>query len=65
MHQGIAVQELDGAAGAQRPLPFHAEEAGRLDGQERAQALAAAEGSMPHGSHEPGRPGDLARSGFV
>ena len=62
MHQGIAVQKLDRAAGAQGPLPFRSEEARCLDGQEGAQALAAPKGSVTHGGHEPGRPGNAALS---
>ncbi|MFL5024640.1 MAG: hypothetical protein ACJ8DW_20580, partial [Microvirga sp.] len=63
--QGIAMQELDGAACPQGPLPFHSEEAGCLDGQERTQALATSQDCMTHSGHEAGRPGNLARSGFV
>ena len=65
MDQRIAVQKLDRRAGAQRPLARAPEQAGGLDGEERAQPLAAAEHRVPHGGDEARRPRQLAGPGVV
>jgi hypothetical protein len=59
------MQELDCASRPQGALPLPAQEAGRLDGEEGPQALAAAQGRMPHGRQETGGAGDLAGAGIV
>ncbi len=65
MDQRIAVQAFDRAGGGQRLVGRNAEQAGALDGQERAQPLAAPERAVAHGGHQPGRTGDLAGGGIV
>ena len=65
MDQRIAMQKLDRRAGAQRPVARAPEQAGGLDGEERAQPLAAAEHRVPHRGHEARRPRQLACPGVV
>ncbi len=63
--EGIAVDAFDGGGGVEGGVLGKAEEAGGLDDEERAQALAAAEHGVAHGGHQPLRPGDLAGKNAV
>jgi hypothetical protein len=65
MDQRIAVDEFDRATSSQSPLALKAAEAGRLNCQKGAQALAAIERAMAHGSEQTGRTGDFAGLGRI
>ena len=60
MHQRIAVDEFECGAGHQGLRARHAEQARRLDHQERAKTLAAAQAAIAHGVEQPLRPRPLA-----
>ena len=59
--EGVAMDELNGRTGGQRPGLGAAQHPRRLHRQERAQTLAAAEHGMAHGLHQPRGTRDLAR----
>ena len=61
MHQRIAVQQFERAAGEQRAIAWRAEQSGGLDHEERTQALAAAERAGAHGLQQARRPRRFAR----
>ena len=61
MHQRIAMQQFERAAGQQRAVARRAEQRGGLDHQKGPQPFAAAERGMAHGGHQPLRPRGFAR----
>ena len=61
VHQRIAMQQFDRAAGIERAVMRRAEQRRGLGHQKRAQPLAAAERGVAHGRDQPLRPRGLAR----